>query len=417
MILVLAASALLLTYCAGTATAPAVSPRGEDRFLADPRIGFTAPPSEDVAARIESAWRFFLAGDYARARRPLGELRSLAPDYAPATLLEALIALREGNRTTAEQTVNLLLQRHPGYTAAQVAAAEIAAAQKDTRLALEIYRSITGYAVTDRIAALERALFEELYTAAQTAPDSDAIRLLAEALMLNPGATDARMLLVGKLVAQRQYDEARRYLEPLLAAGADRPDVQEALAEIDAGRGRYQEAIVRYERLQRRSPDPRYQQRLEQIKEAWSLANMPPQYQAAAESPAITRADFAILLYWRVGSVRFAQNLSTPPIAIDIDVPGRDEIIRAIAIGLFDVDPVTRRVSPHRPVTAATFSRLAARLLVLRGAPCARGLTLDRVLGACGISDPLSAADPEAPVAGRDAVNVLEQIDRLLGGR
>lgn len=414
MILVLAASALLLTYCAGTVAPPVVSPRGDDRFLADPRLGFTAPPTEDVSKRIESAWRFFLSGDYVRARRPLAELRTLAPDYAPATLLEALIALREGNVNTAEQIVNRLRERYPGYTAAHVAAAEIAAAQKDTRRALEIYRSITGYGVTDRIAMLERTLFEELYSAAQTAPEDEAIRLLAEALLLNPGAAEARMLLVGKLIGQRQFDEARRFIEPLLATGADRPDVQQALAEIDAGRGRYQEAIVRYERLQRRSPDPRYQQRLEAIKEAWALANMPPQFQTAVESPAITRADFAILLYWRVASVRFAQNLSTPPIAIDIDVPGRDEIIRAIAIGLFEVDPVTRRVSPHRPVTTATLSRLAARVLVLRAAPCARGFTLDRVLEACGVADPLNTADPDALVTGRQALVLLEQIDRVL---
>ena len=71
---------------------------------------------------------------------------------------------------------------------------------------------------------------------------------------------------------------------------------------------------------------------------------MPAHYRAAADSLAVTRSDFAVLLYWTVPSVRFAQNLGTPQIAVDIeDVAGREEIIRALALGLYDVDPVTRR--------------------------------------------------------------------------
>ena len=51
----------------------------------------------------------------------------------------------------------------------------------------------------------------------------------------------------GKL-AQRQFDEARKELDPLLDTIADRPEIQEMLAEIEVGRGRFQEAIVRYDR-------------------------------------------------------------------------------------------------------------------------------------------------------------------------
>ena len=415
----LAAATLLLAHCATTGTAPVATPQGDDRYLIDPRIGFTTAPDPTTDNRIGSAWRAFLARDFVKARRQLAELRKTAPNHPPAALLEALIALREGNISTAQSTVDRLLQERVDYTAAVVAAAEIAIARNDTRRALELYRSLLGRSgspatVSERITTLERRLFEELVATAQTAADTEAIRLLAEALTMNPGAADARMMLVGRLLSIRQYDEARRYIEPLLAAGADRPDVQEALAEIDAGRGRYQEAIVRYERLQRRTPDPRYQRRLEEIKESWSLANMPPQFQAALESPDVTRGDFAVLLYWRVSSVRFAQNLGSPPIAIDIDVPGREEIIRAIAVGLYEVDPVTRRVSPQRPITTASLARLAARLLSLRGAACAKGMPLDRVLESCGISDPLSNGDPEAPVTGREALRVLDQIERTL---
>ena len=44
-----------------------------------------------------------------------------------------------------------------------------------------------------------------------------------------------------------------------------------------------------------------------------------------------------------------------------------------MALGIYQVDPVTRRVGPYSPVNAGALSRIAARLLTLRGATCARG--------------------------------------------
>ena len=135
---------------------------------------------------------------------------------------------------------------------------------------------------------------------------------------------------------------------------------------------------------------------------------MPTQYREAAESGAVTRAQLAVLLYWTVPSVRFAQNLSTPPIAIDIaDVVGRDEMIRAIALGLYEVDNVTRRVGPHRSVTAPGLNRLIARLLVSRGAACARPFVSERdestrtaaVLSGCRIPDAVMIAGDQALTA------------------
>jgi tetratricopeptide (TPR) repeat protein len=262
----------------------------------------------------------------------------------------------------------------------------------------------------------ENRLFEELFAAARTAEDDASIPLLREALTVNPNAVEARLVLVHRLIGRGQYDEARRIIQPLVSsADGERDDVQEALAEIEVGRGRYQEAIKRYELLARRSPQAHYTRRLEEIKELWTLANLPQQYRAALESQAITRADLAVLIYWKLSSVRFAQNLATPPIAIDIaDVPGRDEIIRAIQIGLFDVDPVTRRVSPSRPITAASLARLSARLLALRGAPCARAVPLDLVFESCGVKDPSAGIEPETPVTGRMAARVIDEIDHVL---
>ncbi|HYK05685.1 MAG TPA: tetratricopeptide repeat protein [Thermoanaerobaculia bacterium] len=398
--------------------APVVTPSGGDRFLIDPRVGYDVPISPLVAPKFETAWRWTLAGDELEAQRRLAEILTRNPDFVPATLAGAALDIRAGRLAQAGATVAEMVRLYPNWTAARVYQAELAYRDKQTRVAYDLYRALAddpnapGF-VDERVDELRGAVFNDLYAAAQSAPDTEAVRLLREALALNAGAIEPRILLAQKLVAQKQYDTARTELEPLLNTAPDRSEVQEMLAEIDAGRGRYQEAIVRYERLARRTNEERYARRLEEIKVEWSAANMPAHYRTALNSDSITRAELATLLYWTVPSVRFAQNLGTPPIATDIEnVPGREEIIRAIALGLFDVDPVTRRVSAYRQVGASRLASHLARVLQLRGAPCARGLTQDRVLPACAVTLPAHA--PEDPISGREAVAALQQVAKAL---
>ena len=405
--------AMLLASCApAVAPPPAVTPQGEDRFLIDPRTGSAALDAQ-TNAKFEAAWRYALAGNESEARRRLDEIRRKSPNLPELTLAEAALDIHANRFDAARAKLEKL-----DSPAARVYEAEIALREGDTRRALDLYRALAAVTPTanERIAQLETTLFEQLFAQAQSAPDAQAIALLREALAFRPAAVEPRIQLARKLLLQRSYDEARRELDPLLNSGeVDRAEVQEMLAEIDVGRGRYQEAIVRYDRLARRTREPRYAQRLDQIKEEWSMANMPSHYRAALESTAITRADLAVLLYWTVPSIRFARNLGSPTIAVDLeDVGGREEMIRAIAVGLYDVDPVTRRVGPLRTVTAERLSRHLARVLQLRGAACARGVTADKVLAACGVADPLATFAPDATVTGRDAEKLLLQVAKQL---
>jgi tetratricopeptide (TPR) repeat protein len=422
-ILFIAALAIALASCA-PAPAPVVAPaapQGNDRFLIDPRSGYDAQPAPANAKRFDDAWRAILIGDYTTARKKLDDIHAKEPNYAPLQLAEAAIDLRQGKTDAARPIVERVLSKHPHYTAAEVYAAEIAISEKRTREAYDTYRDVAsrpgapGFAV-ERITELRTTLFDQLYNAALAAPDEESVRLLREALAINPAANPARILLVQKLVGQHKYDEARTELEPVLSTGdVDRSEVQEALAEIDISHGRYEAAIARYERMAKR--DRRFATRLDEIKQQYAEANMPPQFRRAIESESITRGDLAVLMYWKVASVRFASNIAAPPIAIDIgETPGRDEIVRAMALGIYTVDPVTRRVGPYSPVNAGALTRIAARVLTMRGATCARGAGNDpqRVLAACAIVDPALGAGADAPVTGRLAAGVMEQVDRAL---
>ena len=420
-ILFLVATAVAFARCAPAPpiVAPAAA-QGNDRFLIDPRTGYETQPAPAMAKRFDEAWRAILAGDDATARKRLDDIRAREPGYAPAQLADAAIALRQGRTDIARPVVERLFMRHK-YTAVEVYAAEIAIAEKRTREAYDLYRVVAARpgapaTASERLAELRTTLFDQLYSAAIVAPDDDAVRILREAVAIDPGASAARILLVQKLVGQHRYDEARTALEPILSGpDVDRAEVQEALAEIDISHGRYEAAIARYERLGKR--DRRFAARLEEIKKQYAEANMPAQFRRAIESESITRGDLAVLMYWKVGSVRFASNLAAPPIAIDVsETPGRDEIVRAMALGIYQVDPVTRRVTPYAPVNGGALARVAARLLLLRGASCAHSAGSDpqRVLAACAVVDPTLGAGMDAPVSGRVAAGVMEQVDKAV---
>src|SRR5437870_7748665 len=415
---------MVFAACAPSAPPPSVAPRAEDRYLIDPRAGFGANVTPSIENKIDVAWRAFVSGDLADAPHRLTVIRTKEPDYAPAQLALAAVDLREGNVTPARAKVNEVRNARPHYLAAEIYDAEVSIAEHDLKRAYDLYREIAARAdapptAAQRLAALQTQVYELSYSAALQAPnDESAIGLLREALQVNPGASAARILLAQKLVAMRRFEEARTEIDPILNTGeADRAEVQQVLAEVDLSGGRYEDAIARYERVVRRGGSEAMARRLDEIKLQFAEANMPLQFKRAIEDESVTRADLAVLMYWKVPSVRFAQNLPTPPIAIDIsETPGREELIRAIALGVYSVDPVTRRVGPGAVVNAAALTRITARLLALRGADCARGLPQNdpsRILAACGITDP-TLAGADFPLSGRTAAGVMEQVDRAL---
>lgn len=406
---------LLLAACATTSPLPPpAEPTLEADLRLDPRFGL---PGEVPAAAQRSWARAITALDAGRldeAEQEFIRARQAAPGFRGAALGLAIVSYRRGDLDRAAELVDQARAGGP-WDAADILAAEIAHSQGRTREAIAIYEGIAASAgdpVERRLEELRRARFDQLFARAAGERPEKSVELLREAIEM-VDAEPARLLLARRLIELERYDEARRSLDQLrLRGAADRDQLEELLAEVEFGTGRYQEAIARLEPLARKDP-ARYGERLGEIKRRWSEANMPPRYQQALASDSLTRTELAILIYWKVPAVRFATDLAEPPIAVDLaGSGGREEMVRAMALGLFHVDPLTRTVSPNRTVTPDAYQRILSRLLRLRGTPpCAgtdEGESGDE-LDACGIPRPAGPV-----VTGTEAARALELVsDRI----
>lgn len=427
LLLCLALGVALGGCSTGNFPVPSTENLERTRFFSDPRLGFEAA-SPEVQKKFEKALYYLAQGRTPEAEKRFAELARTNPEYRPALLALARIAFDRAELDSARQLVERSVADIEPFTAAQIYGAEIALAQGDRRTAFNIYRRLVTVegapaSVSERHEQLQKELFDELYARTANETPAQSIATLREALTIRE-SEPARILLARRLADMQQFDEARRTIDPLLARVADRDDVQELLADIDMSRSDYQSAITRLERLVRKNPGGPYASKLAVAKEQFNAANMPPQYRKAFESYAITRSDLAVLVYWKLSAVRFAKNVGQPPIAVDIaQVPGREELVRALALGLFSVDPITRTVDPNRTVTPLAFTRTAARLVSLRGVPACGASVVNepnelsraqRTLEACGIDLSELRANPDTGVSGRLAAQALEKIEKIL---
>jgi tetratricopeptide (TPR) repeat protein len=424
---------LALAVLAACSTVPQPTPPGTGAatrvFELDPRLGWT-PPAGAVATSdataFERAVADLAAGRRARGQQRLAEIERQSPAFAPSRLARGALALEEGDLARATPLIEAAAKSQPRWTAAEFYLARVETERGDLEAAAGRLRAIASPGappvIAARLAEVETRLFERFYQAAAGAPPATAIESLRKALSVRPDSSAARLLLVQNLLATRNFTQARMEIDPLLRApGADAPEVQQALAEIEAGRGQYEEAIERYERIVRAAPRPEYSARLEAIKQEYASANMPPRFRSAAASPELTRAELATLVYWTVSGVRFGRPPAEPAIAVDIaGAEAREEIVRAIAFGLFPVDPLTRRVYPDRTMTAANAARVLVRVLsITANPPCLADADTSQLAGtasalaACGIDTSGLRGDPNAPVSGTWALGALRSLDRM----
>jgi tetratricopeptide (TPR) repeat protein len=251
---------------------------------------------------------------------------------------------------------------------------------------------------------------EEYRAALEAAPELSALRLeLADLLVTLGDSAGAAAVLAEDPVGDRQV---------LLRLGDLRSEQRD-----------YAGAIEAYRRILGRDPkDTEAQRRALDARGALDLSAMPEEFQRIPAAQRITRADLAALVSTRVSALGRVHG-TEPEVAVDIAGSwARDHILRALSFDIMPVYP-NHTFQPGATVRRGDLARAVARVLDLlrwpaSPTPLISDMTRNNLLYesagravSAGLMD-LTAArafEPWRPVSGREAMDVIDALARLVG--
>ncbi len=154
------------------------------------------------------------------------------------------------------------------------------------------------------------------------------------------------------------------------------------------------------------------------------MLNSPEQVRGLRDKVALSRADFAVLLYWTVPQIRTARP-GAAQIASDIvDHPSRDEIARVANLGLMSIDESLHRFSPNAALRRADAVSALLRLVAADGPDGRLRPAAHRAAGtgSAGRESPAGCSrirllcQAGAGLSGDEAIEMLRRaLDRLEG--
>jgi tetratricopeptide (TPR) repeat protein len=384
--------------------------------------------------RLEVAWETrLLRGDAPGAAQVAQQALEVDPELAPARVLLGQAQLVARDLGAARDTLAPVVARHPEYLAAGMAAARAGELLGDLPAAYAIVRRLAPGSplALERAGALHGRAVDIV---AQRTHDAVRRGRLDEArthlATLREWAAGERTTLEAALAVARAAGERREELAAvrgLLASGSPDPALVERRGELELAVGDPGVAIEIFTDLARRHPgELRYSDSLDLAKFRWRAGNLPTAVRELLDRPELTRADFAVLLYWLVPGVR-AGVASSARIATDIlDHPQRQEIVRVVNLQLMDVDEALRRFEPQHRVRRV--QALRALLRVLQRAPtapsCVAALegnttpsreAICAAAAACRLLTKPPDCLPEAGVSGAEASAWIQRTQSLLG--
>ncbi|HTO89223.1 MAG TPA: hypothetical protein VMR54_17000 [Thermoanaerobaculia bacterium] len=359
-----ALAVLLLSVCCATPPRPAPA---RDQFPLDPRESLAGP----FPAGVESGWEALLAGNSAKARSEFARAGSPKPVLAAEIgEIEALVLARDLSAALASCR-RVLAASNP--TVPLLTACGEAHARSGQALdAWHLYRQAVASApgrpgLEKRAQELRVQAGEQLRRQAQEAAGHEdwkaALQAAALAVEVDPGSAPAWETAGDiDLEAGDRPAALARFRGALTLAPGDRT-LQEKVARLALELSDYAVAIPVLDTLA--AQDPQFEAEAERARLAFRLANWPSAVRAAARSERLTRGQAAGLVWWMVPEVREAKVTES---VIASDVVGRSdsqEILRAVGLGLLEVDRETHRASPDGPLTLSAAARLYLRLVAL----------------------------------------------------
>lgn len=358
--LLFAVAAILLSVaCASTAPSAGRS----DRFPLDPREELPGPFAEGV----DSGWQALAGGDAETAEREFLRARAERPSLAAEIgLIESRILL--GRVKEALAACNEALTG-PVTVPLLVACGEARARADQVFEAHELYaraaaRASGRPALKERAKALEALAIEALARSAASGTKDqnypDARRRIERAIELKPGDAGLHALAGEIELAAGENEKAFERFREAYRLDPTNVAVQEKLAELAIERDPAL-AVAVLDDLSRK--DPKYRDRAAAARLAFRISNWPPVEREIAGSERLTRAGAATLVWWMFPEIREAKVASSVIASDAVSRKDSRALMRAVALGLLDVDRDTHRARPDAGLTRRAAARMLLRLL------------------------------------------------------
>jgi tetratricopeptide (TPR) repeat protein len=418
---------IFLLLSAACASSPGVTKRSRsEKFPLDPREELAGPFPEGV----DTGWAALVSGDARTAEKEFLRARGGRPSLAAEIgLIESRTLL--GRTAEALSACREALAGGPVTVPLLVACGEARARDGQVFEAHELYaraaaRSRDRSAIRERADELKSQAVEELKKSASAgAKDQnfpDARGRIARAIEIDSGEAGLHALAGEIELAAGQRDKAFERFREAYRLDPENVAVQEKLAELALDKDPAL-AVSVLDSLARR--EPRFRDRAAQARLAFRVSNWPAPEREAAGSERLTRAGAATLVWWMFPEIREAK-VTTSVIASDA-VSRRDTraILRAVSLGLLDVDRETHRARPDGRLTRRAGARMLLRLLrivnpgsrprCLEGSPESgrSGVEAVRAAVQCGF---LEEAD-RTWVGGREFTRGLDRVRVLATGK
>jgi tetratricopeptide (TPR) repeat protein len=419
---------LLCAACASSrgGGAPAGRIGRSENFPLDPREELAGPFPDGV----DSGWAALVAGDAAAAEKEFSRARAGRPNRAAEIgLIESRVV--RGRTAEALSGCTDALAGGPPTVPLLVACGEARARTGQVFEAHELYaraaaRSHGRSAIRKRADELKAEAVDELRKSASSgAKDQnfpDARGRIDRAIEMDPGEAGLHALAGEIELSAGNHDRAFERFREAYRLDPKNVAVQEKLAELAIEKDPAL-AVSVLDSLARH--EPRYRERAAEARLAFRVSNWPAPERDAAGSERLTRAGAATLVWWMFPEIREAK-VTTSVIASDA-VSRRDtrSILRAVSLGLLDVDRETHRARPDGGLTRRAGARMLLRLLrivnpgvrprCLEGSPESgrSGVEAVRAAVACGLLEEKDGSW----VPGREFTRGLDRVRMMATGK